>query len=108
MQPPDPQAVSSVIDHALPSASASMTGIVGDSLVFSIATAAASAAQTSMSATLASNVAAATTSPGDDESTGECQLLGSWAIVVQAALGAVALLSLVYKRWRERPQRPIK
>jgi len=27
---------------------------------------------------------------------------------VQAALGALALLSLVYKRWRERPQRPLK
>jgi len=29
-------------------------------------------------------------------------------VFVQAALGALALLSLVYKRWRERPQRPIK
>ena len=27
---------------------------------------------------------------------------------MQAALGGLALLSLVYKRWRERPQRPIK
>jgi hypothetical protein len=27
---------------------------------------------------------------------------------VQLALGALALLSLVYKRWRERPQRPVK
>lgn len=27
---------------------------------------------------------------------------------MQAALGALALLSLVYKRWRERPQRPLK
>ncbi|KAJ6261316.1 Vacuolar membrane protein [Drechslerella dactyloides] len=30
------------------------------------------------------------------------------ALLVQAALGALALLSLVYKRWRERPQRPVK
>lgn len=28
--------------------------------------------------------------------------------MVQGALGALALLSLVYKRWRERPQRPVK
>ena len=39
---------------------------------------------------------------------GECQLLGPFALFIQGALGALALLSLVYKRWRERPQRPIK
>ncbi|KAK4648213.1 uncharacterized protein QC761_108050 [Podospora bellae-mahoneyi] len=38
----------------------------------------------------------------------ECRLLGSFAILVQLALGGLALLSLVYKRWRERPQRPVK
>ena len=38
----------------------------------------------------------------------ECSLLGSFAILVQLALGALALMSLVYKRWRERPQRPVK
>ncbi|PGH19047.1 hypothetical protein AJ79_00081 [Helicocarpus griseus UAMH5409] len=43
-----------------------------------------------------------------NETNGECQLLGPFALVVQAALGALALLSLVYKRWRERPQRPVK
>lgn len=44
----------------------------------------------------------------DDENSGECKLLGPFAILVQGALGALALLSLVFKRWRERPQRPIK
>ncbi|EXJ76386.1 uncharacterized protein A1O5_00894 [Cladophialophora psammophila CBS 110553] len=44
----------------------------------------------------------------EDESGGECKLLGPFAILVQGALGALALLSLVFKRWRERPQRPIK
>ena len=39
---------------------------------------------------------------------GECRLLGPFALIIQAALGALALLSLVYKRWRERPQRPLK
>ncbi|KAI5300391.1 hypothetical protein KEM56_002494 [Ascosphaera pollenicola] len=39
---------------------------------------------------------------------GECRLLGSFSIVIQAVLGGLALLALVYKRWRERPQRPIK
>ena len=39
---------------------------------------------------------------------GECSLLGPFAIIVQGALGILALLALVYKRWRERPQRPLK
>ncbi len=39
---------------------------------------------------------------------GECRLLGPFALIIQASLGALALLSLVYKRWRERPQRPLK
>ena len=39
---------------------------------------------------------------------GECKLLGPFALFVQGALGLLALLSLVFKRWRERPQRPVK
>jgi len=42
------------------------------------------------------------------KNTGECELLGKFAILVQGALGVLALLALVYKRWRERPQRPVK
>ncbi|KAK2750663.1 hypothetical protein FQN57_002736 [Myotisia sp. PD_48] len=45
--------------------------------------------------------------PGDDSS-GKCELLGPFALIIQAALGGLALLVLVYKRWRERPQRPVK
>lgn len=58
--------------------------------------------------------AAATSSPGnspqqhDPGSEGECQLLGSFALFVQGALGALALSTLVYKRYRERPQRPLR
>ena len=51
------------------------------------------------------------TNPSPNEptlETGNCRLLGPFAILVQAALGALALLSLVFKRWRERPQRPVK
>lgn len=67
-------------------------------------------------ATIATAIAAAATAsptsapggPTHDEPQGECQLLGPFALLVQAALGALALLSLVYKRWRERPQRPLK
>ena len=46
--------------------------------------------------------------PRPDANKGECKLLGPFALFIQGALGALALLSLVYKRWRERPQRPIK
>ncbi|KAF2753631.1 hypothetical protein EJ05DRAFT_457547 [Pseudovirgaria hyperparasitica] len=42
------------------------------------------------------------------EGDGECRLLGPFALIVQGALGALALLSLVFKRWRESPRRPIK
>ncbi|KAK0748118.1 vacuolar membrane protein-domain-containing protein [Apiosordaria backusii] len=53
--------------------------------------------------------AIATGSPfSQTENPTECRLLGSFAILVQLALGGLALLSLVYKRWRERPQRPVK
>jgi hypothetical protein len=48
----------------------------------------------------------ATGSSADDQ--GECRLVGPFALLVQLALGGLALLSLVYKRWRERPQRPLK
>ena len=59
--------------------------------------------------------AAATASAGSEkgpqhggEKNGECRLLGPFALFIQGALGGLALLSLVYKRWRERPQRPVK
>ena len=38
----------------------------------------------------------------------ECRLLGPFALFVQAVLGLLAMLSLVFKRWRERPRRPLK
>ena len=59
-----------------------------------------------------SALAAATGAPSSNDppgaANGECKLLGPFAIIIQAALGGLALLSLVYKRWRERPQRPVK
>ncbi|KAL9613602.1 MAG: hypothetical protein Q9167_001884 [Letrouitia subvulpina] len=61
-----------------------------------------------LSSTLSSPATVSTEDPVAGGDSGECQLLGEAAIFVQGALGALALLSLVYKRWRERPQRPIK
>lgn len=46
--------------------------------------------------------------PHDSPPNGECRLLGPFALIVQAALGGCALLALVFKRWKERPQRPVK
>lgn len=39
---------------------------------------------------------------------GECRLLGPFALIVQACLGVLAMSSLVFKRWQERPRRPFK
>ena len=44
----------------------------------------------------------------DASDNGECRLLGPFAILIQGALGLLAFLSLVWKRWRERPRRPMK
>ncbi|KAI5862141.1 vacuolar membrane protein-domain-containing protein [Durotheca rogersii] len=69
-------------------------------------------ASTVLATTATAIAAAATTAmaspPNSHGGEGECRLLGSFAILVQLALGGLALLSLVYKRWRERPQRPVK
>ncbi|KAK5687570.1 hypothetical protein LTS10_001709 [Elasticomyces elasticus] len=43
-----------------------------------------------------------------EEQQAECHLLGPFALLVQGALGAVAVLSLVFKRYRETPKRPWK
>ncbi|KAF1945670.1 FK506-binding protein 2 precursor [Clathrospora elynae] len=47
--------------------------------------------------------------PLDNEgSSGECNLLGDFALIVQGALGLLAVSSLAIKRLRESPRRPIK
>lgn len=67
----------------------------------------APSATAAAAAVAVATVTAAEGGPGDG-SGGECRLLGPFAIFIQLGLGALALLSLVYKRWRERPQRPVK
>lgn len=61
-----------------------------------------------ISATSAATIASGKGSNHHGAKNGECKLLGPFALFIQGALGALALLSLVYKRWRERPQRPVK
>lgn len=68
----------------------------------------ATAAAASSATTQAAQAASASSPKDDDDDNGECRLLGSFALFVQLALGGLALMSLVYKRWRERPQRPVK
>lgn len=47
--------------------------------------------------------------PMDGESgNGECNLLGDFALLVQGALGLLAVSSLAVKRMRESPRRPLK
>ncbi|KEF52214.1 uncharacterized protein A1O9_11841 [Exophiala aquamarina CBS 119918] len=111
MYPPDlPSSSSFIINNdALEStglnlSSTSALATMGASFITSMG--AAVVTQTASLPTSLPNTAGS--KPDDDENSGECKLLGSFAVFVQAALGALALLSLVYKRWRERPQRPIK
>jgi hypothetical protein len=68
------------------------------------------ATQTSAAAIATASAVAAGSDNGPHEPSpnGECRLLGPFALIVQGALGGLALLALVYKRWRERPQRPLK
>ncbi|POS80834.1 transmembrane protein [Diaporthe helianthi] len=68
-----------------------------------------STAMTTTTTSIASTpTAMMATGAGSADEQGECRLLGPFALFVQLALGGLALLSLVYKRWRERPQRPLK
>ena len=46
--------------------------------------------------------------PTDKNDNGECNLLGDFALLVQGALGLLAVSSLAVKRWRESPRRPLK
>ncbi|TVY40012.1 Vacuolar membrane protein [Lachnellula occidentalis] len=66
------------------------------------------AALASATATALSDSISFEDKPQPPPENGECSLLGPFAILVQAALGCCALLALVFKRWRERPQRPLK
>ena len=52
--------------------------------------------------------AGSTHGPKNDEGSGECELLGSFSLLIQGALGLLAFSSLVWKRYRERPRRPFK
>jgi hypothetical protein len=88
-----------------PSTLATVVTMTDPSPTIDTAMAATTTLVSMVSAALAT--AGATEDQGPDE-TGECQLLGPFSLLIQAALGGLAILSLVYKRWRERPQRPLK
>lgn len=86
-----------------------------DEGAFSIATAPATPPTTTesddkdgLAATPLEPETAGNLSPQQEEEQPECQLLGPFALFVQAALGAVAISSLVVKRYRETPKRPWK
>lgn len=96
--PNDPVAnMDGAVFDAFPSSSPNPT----QSLAAALATGAAKS-------TAAAIAAAGSSIQSDDDDQGECRLLGPFALLVQLALGGLALMSLVYKRWRERPQRPLK
>ena len=65
-------------------------------------------ALSTMISALATIAVASDAASGTGAESGQCELLGSFSLFIQGALGALALLSLVYKRWREKPRRPWK
>lgn len=86
-----------------------MSAAIGVNLPTATAVMESLLATTQAATALFTAVATATSSPDDsDGAPGECRLIGPFALIIQGALGALALLSLVFKRWRERPQRPLK
>ncbi|CAG8974082.1 hypothetical protein HYALB_00011881 [Hymenoscyphus albidus] len=94
----------SIPTGALSSAIATATSVLPTAAhALSTATGAAAAIATAAVASQSSDG-----SPYNEPPNGECQLLGPFAILVQGSLGLCALLALVFKRWRERPQRPVK
>lgn len=90
-----------------------MATLTADATLSGMATSAILSLSSSLSATSTYATSFSTSTAKPDPGAppadgGTCHLLGPFAILVQGALGALALLSLVYKRWRERPQRPVK
>lgn len=98
--PPPPSSMDGAVYDAFPAASVTST------LAAALATGAAQVSSSAAAAASAMGSGSPHDGSGDDR--GECRLLGPFALFVQLALGGLALMSLVYKRWRERPQRPLK
>lgn len=101
--PPPPSSMDGAVYDVFPASS--VTSTLATALATGVAQASSAAAA---SAAAAATMAASSGSPHDGDDRGECRLLGPFALFVQLALGGLALMSLVYKRWRERPQRPLK
>lgn len=93
---------------ALEDASSLVLSLDPQATAIVMATSVLASAAAAATSTLTSAVSTASQVAALDEEPGECELLGPFAILVQIALGALALSSLVFKRWRERPQRPLK
>ncbi|KAL3306611.1 fk506-binding protein 2 precursor [Colletotrichum asianum] len=111
MAPPPPYAIATGAQDALPTSTlAAALAAAATTTMIPLTNPAAAETMADVVATAVTSAAAATATAAMKEGggNGECSLLGSFALIVQAALGGLALLSLVYKRWRERPQRPVK
>lgn len=98
---PDEKPQASIQSSEAPSTPTPTPSLSPSSVVGQPATSASAAAQPAKTTATAA-------SPMDKEENGECHLLGSYALLVQGALGLLAVSSLVYKRWRETPRRPLK
>lgn len=97
---PEPQSSAAPVASSAPAAVAT-----------SISTPSPTPAPSAVPVIAPSTTAAAQASPkgdGDDDEEGKCNLLGDFALIVQGALGLLAVSSLAIKRLREHPRRPLK
>lgn len=102
-----PAAVATAMSNAAIGVDVPTATTVVSSIISTTAAAVAAIASTTISQTSKPDGKHGGGPPGEGGQ-GECRLLGPFALIVQLALGGLALLALVYKRWRERPQRPVK
>ena len=110
MQPPPGYTPTSLLDNATPSALSAAIATASSILNIGVDIPSSTTALIIATATAVANAndQKEHRPPPPPPDNGECRLLGPFAIFVQGALGLLALLALVYKRWRERPQRPVK
>jgi hypothetical protein len=102
--------IQGVKPEPIPEPQSSAAAATSASAIASASTSASVAASSAVPIVAPSTTAAAQASPKDGEEGGEskCNLLGDFALLVQGALGLLAVSSLAVKRLREHPRRPLK
>jgi hypothetical protein len=101
--------IQGVKPEPIPEPQSSAAAATSANAIASASTSASVAASSAVPIVAPSTTAAAQASPKDgEEGESKCNLLGDFALLVQGALGLLAVSSLAVKRLREHPRRPLK